>query len=57
VRLLRVEHALVLAGTMSWDELAFACGCADQPRLIGEFRAFTDSWHEHFSETHARAAA
>lgn len=56
-RLLRFEHARSLAGTMSWGELAFACGFADQPHLISEFRAFTGQTPETFlQDTAARAA-
>jgi AraC-like DNA-binding protein len=40
-RLVRFEHARSLAGTMSWGELAFACGFADQPHLNAEFKSFT----------------
>jgi AraC-like DNA-binding protein len=56
-RLLRFERARALAGTMSWGELAFACGFADQPHLIAEFRAFTGRTPETFlQDTRARAA-
>jgi AraC-like DNA-binding protein len=40
-RLLRFERARLLAGTMSWQRLAFSCGYFDQPHLIAEFCAFT----------------
>jgi AraC-like DNA-binding protein len=56
-RLLRFERARSLAGTMSWAELAFACGFADQPHLIAEFRAFTGQPPETFLQDTARAAA
>lgn len=56
-RLFRFEHARSLAGTMSWGELAFACGFADQPHLIAEFKAFTGVTPETFlQDTVARAA-
>lgn len=47
-RLLRFERARGLAGSMTWGELAFACGFADQPHLISEFRAFTGRTPETF---------
>ena len=56
-RLLRFEHARGLAGTMSWGELAFTCGFADQPHLISEFRAFTGQTPETFLQDTAAAAA
>jgi len=56
-RLLRFEHARALAGSMSWGELAFACGFADQPHLISEFRAFTDRTPETFLQDGAATAA
>jgi AraC-like DNA-binding protein len=56
-RLLRFERARSLAGTMSWGELAFACGFADQPHLIAEFRAFTGSTPETFLQDAAAQAA
>lgn len=56
-RLLRFERARSLAGTMSWGELAFACGFADQPHLIAEFRAFTGSTPETFLQDAAARAA
>src|SRR5215216_1115262 len=56
-RLLRFEHARRLAGTMSWGELAFTCGFADQPHLISEFRAFTGQTPETFLRDSAAAAA
>ena len=46
-----------LAGTMSWGELAFACGFADQPHLIAEFKAFTGSTPETFLQDAAARAA
>jgi len=56
-RLLRFERARSLAGTMTWSELAFACGFVDQPHLIAEFRAFTGSTPETFlQDTAVRAA-
>jgi AraC-like DNA-binding protein len=56
-RLLRFEHARELAGTMSWGELAFTCGFADQPHLIAEFKAFTGATPETFlQDTAVRAA-
>jgi AraC-like DNA-binding protein len=56
-RLLRFERARSLAGTMSWGELAFTCGFADQPHLIAEFKSFTGSTPETFlQDTAARAA-
>jgi AraC-like DNA-binding protein len=56
-RLLRFERARSLAGTMSWGELAFACGFADQPHLIAEFKAFTGLSPETFlQDTTVRAA-
>jgi AraC-like DNA-binding protein len=42
---------------MSWGELAFACGFADQPHLIAEFRAFTGSTPETFLQDAAAQAA
>jgi AraC-like DNA-binding protein len=56
-RLCRFERALALAGTMSWAELAFACGFADQPHLISEFRAFTGRTPETFLQDAAAQAA
>ncbi len=56
-RLLRFERARTLAGTMSWGELAFACGFADQPHLIAEFRAFTGLTPETFLQDSAVRAA
>jgi AraC-like DNA-binding protein len=56
-RLLRFEHARRLAGTMSWGELAFTCGFADQPHLISEFRAFTGRTPETFLQDTAAEAA
>ncbi|MFL5943391.1 MAG: helix-turn-helix domain-containing protein [Gaiellaceae bacterium] len=56
-RLLRFEHARSLAGTMTWGELAFACGFADQPHLIAEFKAFTGGTPETFLQDEAAAAA
>jgi AraC-like DNA-binding protein len=56
-RLLRFDRARSLAGTMSWGELAFACGFADQPHLIAEFRAFTGSTPETFLQDTAVQAA
>jgi AraC-like DNA-binding protein len=47
-RLLRFERAAALAGSMSWGELAYACGFADQPHLVSEFRAFTGRTPETF---------
>lgn len=56
-RLLRFERARSLAGRMSWGELAFACGYADQPHLIAEFRAFTGRTPETFLQDAAAEAA
>ena len=56
-RLLRFERARSLAGTMSWGELAFACGFADQPHLIGEFRSFTGRTPETFLQDETATAA
>jgi AraC-like DNA-binding protein len=56
-RLLRFVHARALAGSMSWGELAFACGFADQSHLISEFRAFTGLTPETFLQDGAAAAA
>jgi AraC-like DNA-binding protein len=56
-RLLRFDHARELAGTMSWGELAFACGFADQPHLIAEFNAFTGRTPETFLQDAASRAA
>jgi AraC-like DNA-binding protein len=56
-RLLRFEHARGVAGSMGWAELAFACGFADQPHLITEFRAFTGHSPETFLQDAATAAA
>ncbi|HZT94721.1 MAG TPA: helix-turn-helix domain-containing protein [Gaiellaceae bacterium] len=56
-RLLRFERARELAGTMSWGEVAFACGFADQPHLIAEFRAFTGRTPETFLQDTADRAA
>ena len=56
-RLLRFERARTLAGTMSWGELAFACGFADQPHLISEFRAFTGRTPETFLQDTVAAAS
>lgn len=55
-RLLRFERARRLAGTMSWGDLAFACGYADQPHLIAEFRAFTGRTPETFLQDAAAQA-
>jgi AraC-like DNA-binding protein len=55
-RLLRFERARTLAGSMSWAELAFACGFADQPHLIAEFRAFTGRTPATFLQDAAPAA-
>lgn len=56
-RLLRFERARSLAGTMSWGELAFACGFADQPHLIAEFKAFSGATPETFLQDTATRAA
>lgn len=56
-RLLRFERARTLAGSMSWGELAIACGFADQPHLISEFRAFTGRTPETFLQDGAATAA
>ncbi|HJQ74863.1 MAG TPA: helix-turn-helix domain-containing protein [Gaiellaceae bacterium] len=56
-RLLRFERARSLAGTMSWGELAFTCGFADQPHLIAEFRSFTGRTPETFLQDTAGRAA
>jgi AraC-like DNA-binding protein len=56
-RLLRFERARALAGTMSWTELAFECGFADQPHLISEFRSFSGRTPETFLQDTGRAAA
>lgn len=56
-RLVRFERARALAGTMSWAELAFECGFADQPHLISEFRAFTGRTPETFLQDAAAVAA
>jgi AraC-like DNA-binding protein len=56
-RLLRFERARSLAGSMSWGELAFTCGFADQPHLISEFRAFTGRTPETFLQDPAATAA
>lgn len=56
-RLLRFERARNLAGTMSWADLAFACGFSDQPHLIAEFRAFTGQPPETFLQDTATADA
>lgn len=56
-RLLRFERAHALAGTMSWSQLAFECGYADQPHLISEFRSFTGRTPETFLQDARRAAA
>jgi AraC-like DNA-binding protein len=56
-RLLRFERARSLAGTMSWAELAFACGFSDQPHVIAEFRAFTGQPPETFLQDTATVAA
>lgn len=56
-RLHRFERASSLAGTMSWGELAFACGFADQAHLIAEFRSFTGSTPETFLQDAAAQAA
>jgi AraC-like DNA-binding protein len=42
---------------MSWGELAFACGFADQSHLIAQFRAFTGRTPETFLQDGAAAAA
>jgi AraC-like DNA-binding protein len=56
-RLLRFERARELAGTMSWGELAYECGFADQPHLIAEFRRITGRTPETFlQDTVAQAA-
>jgi AraC-like DNA-binding protein len=56
-RLLRFEHARELAGTMSWGEVAFECGFADQSHLIAEFRRITGRTPETFlQDTVAQAA-
>jgi AraC-like DNA-binding protein len=52
-RLLRFERARALAGSMSWAELAYVCGFADQPHLIAEFRAFTGRTPETFLQDEA----
>jgi AraC-like DNA-binding protein len=56
-RLLRFERARALAGTMTWAELAFECGFADQPHLISDFRAFTGRTPETFLQDAAAVAA
>jgi len=56
-RLFRFERARALAGTMSWAELAFACGFSDQPHLIAEFRAITGRTPGTFLQDEAAAAA
>lgn len=56
-RLIRFDRARSLAGTMTWSELAFECGFADQPHLISEFRAFTDRTPETFLQDAATLAA
>jgi AraC-like DNA-binding protein len=56
-RLLRFERARSLAGKMSWGELAFACGFADQPHLIAEFRSFTGRTPETFLQDERATAA
>jgi AraC-like DNA-binding protein len=56
-RLLRFERARSLAGTMSWGELAFACGFADQSHLIAEFKAFTGATPETFLQDETATAA
>ncbi|MDQ3823046.1 MAG: helix-turn-helix domain-containing protein [Actinomycetota bacterium] len=56
-RLLRFERARELAGTMRWGEVAFACGFADQPHLISEFRAFTGRTPETFLQDELAAGA
>jgi AraC-like DNA-binding protein len=56
-RILRFEHARDLAGAMSWGELAFECGFADQSHLIAEFRRITGRTPETFlQDTVAQAA-
>jgi AraC-like DNA-binding protein len=56
-RLLRFERARELAGAMSWGELAFECGFADQSHLIAEFRRVTGRTPETFlQDTVAQAA-
>ncbi len=55
-RLLRFARARALAGTMGWSDLAFACGYADQPHLIAEFRAFTGRTPETFLQDETAAA-
>ena len=45
------------APSASWGELAFACGFADQPHLIAEFKAFTGSTPETFLQDAAARAA
>jgi AraC-like DNA-binding protein len=56
-RLLRFERARELAGTMSWGELAFECGFADQSHLIAEFRRVTGRTPETFLQDTAAQAA
>ena len=56
-RLVRFEHARSLAGTMSWGELAFECGFADQSHLIHEFRAITGQTPETFLQDTLAAVA
>jgi AraC-like DNA-binding protein len=56
-RLLRFDRARSLAGTVSWGELAFTCGFADQPHLIAEFRSFTGRTPETFLQDETAAAA
>src|ERR671937_2383601 len=55
-RLIRFERARALAGAMTWAELAFECGFADQPHLISEFRAFTGRTPETFLQDPAAVA-
>lgn len=56
-RLVRFERARSLAGTMSWGELAYACGFADQSHLINEFRAITGLTPETFLQDVGATAA
>jgi AraC-like DNA-binding protein len=52
-RLLRFERARGLSGTMSWSQLAFACGYSDQPHMIADFRSFTGRTPETFLQDDA----
>jgi len=56
-KLLRLERAVALAGTMPWAELAVECGYYDQSHLINEFRAVTGRTPETFLQDTAHAAA